>query len=61
MRRRTFLLLYYLLRSPFYDKYSQYVSQEGSPDRLHLCDGGFNCHLCLHLQGKDSLPAPAAG
>ncbi|XP_070685253.1 peroxisomal biogenesis factor 16 [Pempheris klunzingeri] len=23
MRRRTFLLLYYLLRSPFYDKYSQ--------------------------------------
>lgn len=23
MRRRTFLLLYYLLRSPFYDKFSQ--------------------------------------
>lgn len=23
MRRRTFLLLYYLLRSPFYDKYSE--------------------------------------
>lgn len=23
MRRRSFLLLYYLLRSPFYDKFSQ--------------------------------------
>lgn len=23
MRRRAFLLLYYLLRSPFYDKYSR--------------------------------------
>ena len=26
MRRRAFLLSYYLLRSPFYDKYSEYVS-----------------------------------
>ncbi|KTF73116.1 hypothetical protein cypCar_00049283 [Cyprinus carpio] len=26
MRRRAFLLLYYLLRSPFYDRYSESVS-----------------------------------
>lgn len=28
MRRRTFLLLYYLVRSPFYDRYSEWVCFE---------------------------------
>ncbi|XP_073900804.1 peroxisomal biogenesis factor 16 isoform X2 [Castor canadensis] len=52
LRRRTILLLYYLLRSPFYDRFSE----EPHP---HPCSA---CSLILtFIQGQNPPFAPAAG
>ncbi|XP_037694594.1 peroxisomal biogenesis factor 16 isoform X10 [Choloepus didactylus] len=50
LRRRTILLLYYLLRSPFYDRYSE----DPVPNSACL-------PFISSVQGEDPLSAPAAG